>query len=113
MDTPFVRSYLTKQKLIMKLKQTSIAAAAIAGIFSMTSASLASGSAHLDKDTVRAEKDNCKGKDGCKGKDKDKDKCSGKDGCKGKDKDKDKDKCKGKDGCKGKEKAELFFNAVL
>jgi len=84
----------------MKYKHSKLAAAALAGLFAVGTASAAS--------IVPAEKEKCSGKDGCDAKKKEsslsvpaeKEKCSGKK------KDGDKEKCTGKDGCKGKDKKE-------
>ncbi len=65
----------------MKLNQTSIIAAAVAGIFA--AGTVAPMAATLGGTKVAAEKDSCSGKK------KDKDSCSGKDGCSGKEKKKD------------------------
>jgi len=76
----------------MKLNPSTLAAAALAGLFA-TGTALAqtqdSGSTGI---AISGEKQKCSGKDKCNSKDKDKDK--------------DKDKCNGKDGCDGKEKKE-------
>lgn len=84
----------------MKLNQTTIAAAALAGLFAVGTAANAAPTSDAATSSITGEKEKCTGKDGCKGKDKDKEKCSGKD------KDKDKEKCNGKDGCDGKAKKE-------
>lgn len=105
-ELPGTIDTITKQRNdSMKTNTKTLAAAALAGLFAVGTATAAVG--HLN-----AEKDKCSGKDGCDGKKKDgtsilvaeKDKCSGKDGCDGKKKDGDKDKCSGKDGCDGKDK---------
>jgi len=87
-----------KQTENMKLNQTTIAAAALAGLFAVGTAANAAQTSTATTSSITGEKEKCTGKDGCKGKEKDKEKCSGKD--------KDKEKCTGKDGCKGKDKKE-------
>ena len=102
----------------MKLNQTTLAAAALAGLFAVGTAANAAQSAAVTT-TITGEKEKCSGKDKCNGKDKekkegtlsfvtaeDKEKCSGKDKCNGKKKEGDKEKCTGKDGCDGKDKKE-------
>jgi len=67
----------------MKLNQTAVLAAAIAGVFA--AGTVASKAITLTNTKPAAEKDSCSGKDGCQGKDKKKDK----DNCTSKDKKKD------------------------
>ncbi len=67
----------------MKLNQSAVLAAAIAGVFA--AGTVASKAITLSNTKPAAEKDSCSGKDGCQGKDKKKDK----DSCSGKKKDKD------------------------
>jgi hypothetical protein len=98
----------------MKLNQTTLAAAALAGLFAVGTAANAAQSSAATPTSITGEKEKCSGKDGCDGKDKkkegttasvtaeEKSKCSGKDKCNGKDK--EKEKCSGKEGCDGKDK---------
>jgi hypothetical protein len=73
----------------MKFNQTTLAAAALAGLFAVGTAANAAQSSATAPSSITGEKEKCTGKDGCDGKKKkegDKEKCSGKDGCKGKEK---------------------------
>ena len=77
----------------MKLNQSTLAAAALAGLFAVGTAAQAQNSSATPS-SITGEKEKCSGKDKCNSKGKDKDK----------DKDKDKEKCSGKEGCDGKDK---------
>lgn len=76
----------------MKLNQTTLAAAALAGLFAVGTAASAAPTSTATPSSITGEKEKCSGKD------KDKEKCNGKD--------KEKEKCNGKDGCDGKAKKE-------
>ncbi|MDP3849646.1 MAG: hypothetical protein Q8Q59_04020 [Luteolibacter sp.] len=99
----------------MKLNQSTLAAAALAGLFAVGTAANAAQDSSATPSSITGEKEKCSGKDGCDGKEKKKEdtisvtaeekaKCSGKDKCNSKDKDKEKEKCSGKEGCEGKDK---------
>ena len=80
----------------MKLNQSTVFAAALAGVFA--AGTVAAQALPLVNTRTSAEKSSCSGKNGCSGKKKDKDSCSAKK--------KDKDSCsakkKDKDSCSGK-----------
>lgn len=89
----------------MKLNQSTLAAAALAGLFAVGTAANAAQNSSTTPSSITGEKEKCSGKDGCDGKDKKEEKkellssVTAEEG-----KDKDKDKCSGKDGCEGKDK---------